>query len=196
MRGAHIFVRPHGIHQLTLIDDLTSAAIIEMKRCGFEPALIIETSHANFQAWLNHECVLTEEMSTQAAKELARRVEGDPSSADWRHLGLHQLKNNPSEALRKLKDAPVLVLKGDKPTAIMLNLDGEALLNEPDVKLAIATELFRCGHLSLGRAARLAGMPIVEFMRHLSARGVPIIKGTAKDAQKDLETLNKWRASS
>ncbi len=111
-------------------------------------------------------------------------------------VNVHQLKNNPSEALRKVKDAPVIVLKGDKPAAIMLNLDDEGLLKEPDVKLALATELFRCGHLSLGRAARLAGIAIVNFMRHLSAREIPIIQGTAKEAKTDLETLKKWAASS
>jgi len=113
-------------------------------------------------------------------------------------VNVHQLKNNPSEALRKVKDAPVIVLKGDKPTAIMLNLDDDALLTEPDVKLALATELFRCGHLPLGRAARLANMAmaIVDFMRHLSARGIPIIQGTANEAKADLKALKKWTASS
>ena len=111
-------------------------------------------------------------------------------------VNVHQLKNNPSEALRKVKDAPVIVLKGDRPMAIMLNLDDESLLKEPDVKLALGAELFRCGHLSLGQAARLAGMAIVDFMRHLSARGIPIIQGTAQEAKADLETLNKWAASS
>lgn len=111
-------------------------------------------------------------------------------------VNVHQLKNNPSEALRKVKDAPVIVLKGDKPTAIMLNLDDESLLSQPDVRVALATELFRCGHLSLGRAARLANMPVVDFMRHLSARGIPVIQGTAQQVKVDLEELNKWTASS
>ncbi len=111
-------------------------------------------------------------------------------------VNVHQLKNNPSEALRKVKDAPVIVLKRDRPAAIMLNLDDEALLSQPDVKLALATELFRCGHLSLGRAARLAGMAIVDFMHHLSARGIPVIRGTAGQAKADLEALKKWDASS
>src|SRR5260370_24898852 len=98
-------------------------------------------------------------------------------------VNVHQLKNNPSEALRKVKDAPVIVLKGDRPTAIMLNLDDETLLSQPDVKLALATELFRCGHLSLGRAARLANMALVDFMRHLSARRIPVSSGAAEGAQ-------------
>jgi hypothetical protein len=55
---------------------------------GFQPALVVETSVGNFQAWLNHGQILSDRsFSTQAAKELARRFAGDPSSADWRHFG-------------------------------------------------------------------------------------------------------------
>lgn len=86
-RGAHIFVRPHGVHRLSLTDDLSADAIARMKEIGFWPALIVETSPANFQVWLNHGRVLDQELSTQVAKELARRFVGDPSSADWRHFG-------------------------------------------------------------------------------------------------------------
>jgi hypothetical protein len=87
-RGAHVFVRPCGGSALSLIDDLSAAAIAEIKEMGFEPALIVETSVQNFQAWLNHGRILADHfVSTQAAKELARRFGGDPSSADWRHFG-------------------------------------------------------------------------------------------------------------
>jgi len=86
-RGAHIFVRPHGEHALSLLDDLTSEAITSMEASGFEPAVLVETSPRNFQAWLNHGRILNRELSTRAAKELAARFGGDPSSADWRHFG-------------------------------------------------------------------------------------------------------------
>jgi hypothetical protein len=86
-RGAHIFVRPHGEHALSLVDDLTWATIADMIRSGFAPAVVAETSPENFQIWLNHGRGLSRELSTQAAKELARRFGGDPSSADWRHFG-------------------------------------------------------------------------------------------------------------
>lgn len=87
-RGAQIFVRPHGIHALSLVDDLCAETIPRMTDAGFQPALVIETSPSNFQAWLNHGRILCDRtFSTQAAKELARRFVGDPSSADWRHFG-------------------------------------------------------------------------------------------------------------
>ncbi len=86
-RGAHIFVRPHGEHALSLLDDLTAQAVAAMEAWGFEPAVVVETSPHNFQAWLNHGRILNRELSTRVAKELASRFGGDPSSADWRHFG-------------------------------------------------------------------------------------------------------------
>src|SRR6266849_436015 len=86
-KGAHIYVRPAGLHGLSLIDDLTVEAIERMKAEGFEPAVVIETSSNNFQAWLNHGQVLEAAMSTRAAKALVERFGGDRSSADWRHFG-------------------------------------------------------------------------------------------------------------
>jgi hypothetical protein len=86
-KGAHIYVRPAGAHSLSLLDDLSPVAIERMKAEGFEPAVVVETSPDNFQAWLNHGQVLDAPASTRAAKQLAERFGGDPSSADWRHFG-------------------------------------------------------------------------------------------------------------
>ena len=83
----HIYVRPAGIHGLSLVDDLTSDAVARMKAEGFEPAAIIETSPGNLQVWLKHGEVLDEAPSTHAAKILAARFGGDLGSADWRHFG-------------------------------------------------------------------------------------------------------------
>src|SRR6266851_4102307 len=86
-RGAHIFVRSHGTHALSLVDDLGVDAIARMTDAGFQPALVVETSPQNFQVWLNHGRTLDRSMSSCASKELAKRFGGDPSSADRRHFG-------------------------------------------------------------------------------------------------------------
>jgi hypothetical protein len=87
-RGAQIFVRPQGTHALSLVDDLSAETIPRMTDAGFQPAAVVETSPGNFQVWLNHGRILFDRtFSTHAAKELARRFGGDPSSADWRHFG-------------------------------------------------------------------------------------------------------------
>jgi len=85
--GRNIYIRPKGEHALTLIDDLKIDAVEQMKQSGFAPALIIETSPRNFQAWLNHGRALPKEVSSAAARELASRFGGDRGSADWRHYG-------------------------------------------------------------------------------------------------------------
>jgi hypothetical protein len=86
-QGRHIYIRPKGEHRLSLVDDLTADAIAAMKREGFHPAVVVETSPANFQAWLKHPEQLDREMSTAAARTLAERFVGDTGAADWRHFG-------------------------------------------------------------------------------------------------------------
>ncbi len=106
-RGAHIFVRPHGVHALSLVDDLGVDAIARMTDTGFEPAVIVETSPQNFQVWLNHGRTLDRSMSSCAAKELAKRFGGDLSSADWRHFGrLAGFTNRKPERLLRNGFAP------------------------------------------------------------------------------------------
>jgi hypothetical protein len=85
--GRNIFCRPRGEHNLSLVDDLSASAVAEMKRTGFQPALVVETSPKNFQAWLNHGRCLPRVLSTAVAKELAAKFGGDGGAADWRHFG-------------------------------------------------------------------------------------------------------------
>jgi len=85
--GRNIYIRPQGEHALSLIDDLTPEALQRMRSSGFAPAVIVETSPANFQVWLNHGRVLPKELSSAVARELASRFGGDTGSADWRHFG-------------------------------------------------------------------------------------------------------------
>jgi hypothetical protein len=72
---------------LSLIDDLGAADIQNMKASGFTPAVVVQTSPDNFQAWVKHPEVLDKETSTAAARALAQRFAGDPGAADWRHFG-------------------------------------------------------------------------------------------------------------
>jgi hypothetical protein len=85
--GRNIYVRPRGEHNLSLIDDLSRDAVTAMKRAGFAPAVVVETSPGNFQAWVKHSEQLSKEIGTAAAKKLAERFGGDPGAADWRHFG-------------------------------------------------------------------------------------------------------------
>ena len=86
-QGRNIYVRPKGEHNLSLLDDLTAEAVQRMKTTGFSPAAIVETSPGNFQAWLKHQKSLPREVSTAAARGLAKEFGGDLGAADWRHFG-------------------------------------------------------------------------------------------------------------
>ena len=85
--GRNIYVRPEGEHNLSLVDDLSAGSIAEMKHSGFAPAVVIETSPGNFQAWLKHPEQLTKGLGTAAARALAVKFGGDRGAADWRHFG-------------------------------------------------------------------------------------------------------------
>jgi hypothetical protein len=96
----HIYVRPSGLHGLSLVDDVEAGAIARMKAEGFEPAAVVETSPGNFQVWLKHGQVLNDAVSTQAAQLLAARFGGDLGSADWRHFGRLAGFTNPKPSRR------------------------------------------------------------------------------------------------
>lgn len=106
------------------------------------------------------------------------------------------LKNNPSQALRMAHKGVVLVMNRDKPDALMVGIESCKVLDAKGVRPALATALFKDGHLSLARAARLAELPLGLFVSHLSRLGIAVVNGDALDAQQDMETLEAWLALS
>ena len=107
-------------------------------------------------------------------------------------VNVRQLKNNPSAALRMARKHPVVVMRRDQPEAMLIHLDDEKLLAEPGVRVALATALYKDDSLSLGRAAKLSGMVLVEFMQHVSRLGIPVVRGTAETVRQDAKTLEAW----
>ncbi len=106
------------------------------------------------------------------------------------------LKNNPSEALRKAQDDLVVVMNRDRPDAMMVGLADQRLLGEPGVRAALATALFKDGHLSLARSAALAQMSAPDFARHVSRLGIAVVSLSAEETARDMDTLEEWLASS
>lgn len=108
-------------------------------------------------------------------------------------VNVRQLKNNPSDALRMAREAPVVVMNRDQPEALLFHLDDDGLLGESGVRLALATALYRSESVSLGRGAKIAGMPLADFMLHVSHEGIAAIRGNAKTLREDLQNLEAWR---
>jgi len=102
------------------------------------------------------------------------------------------LKNNPSEALRMAHDDIVLVMNRNEPDAIMIGLKSAKIIGMPGVRKALATALFKDGDLSLARSAKLADMPLADFIAHVSRLGIPVIDQTADEVREDMDTLEQW----
>lgn len=85
--GSDIYIRPQGDSNLVLVDDVDGVTVEQMTEDGCKPALVIETSPKNHQAWVK----LTQERSADVRKEiaqgLAKKYDADPNSADAKHYG-------------------------------------------------------------------------------------------------------------
>ena len=84
--GVNIHIRPVGSH-LILLDDLNRDAVLRMSAQGFEPCVVVETSPANFQAWIDCGQPLADEFATPAARIVAERFGADFGAASKRHAG-------------------------------------------------------------------------------------------------------------
>ena len=111
-------------------------------------------------------------------------------------VNIRQLEHDPSAALREAREQPVLVLNRDRPEALLVHLGGNSPLAAPGVRRALATALYRDGSLSLGQAARLSGIAIAGFIRHVSRLGAPVVRGTAAEVREDTEAVAAWRNDS
>ena len=107
-------------------------------------------------------------------------------------VSVRELKKDPLAAIRAARAHPVVVLNHHRPEALLVHLDAESILDEPGIRHALATALFREQSLSLGRASRFTGLPITDFVQHLFQLGIPVIQGTAESAREDGDIIEDW----
>lgn len=90
VKHENIFIRPEPKlnRALILVDDVEEPDIEELRSRGVEPCLILETSHRNYQAWvdLGREPMPKAERSI-VARQIAETVNADKNSADAEHYG-------------------------------------------------------------------------------------------------------------
>ena len=123
----------------------------------------------------------------------------DPKVGDltaMKAVTVREFENDPSAALREAGTDPVIVLNRNGPEAVLIQLSDDSLPGEWDVRLAIATALYRSESLSLGRAAEISGLPVAEFMRHVSRLGIPVIRGDAATLKEDMAAFAHWENAS
>ena len=101
---------------------------------------------------------------------------------------VRELKKNPSLALRRAKEGPVLILKGNVPDAVLMHLDGSLTDTETGMRPALAASLYKGGSVSLGKAAKISGLSLSEFVIHLGSLGIEIVRPdeTTEDEARDV----------
>jgi prevent-host-death family protein len=80
-----------------------------------------------------------------------------------------------------------LVAKHGHPLFVAVPLDEQVL--QQGVGVALACKLFADHVLSLGKAARLAGLSAESFIEQLGSIGVPAVDYPAEDLDTELEAL-------
>ena len=63
-------------------------------------------------------------------------------------------------------------------------------------RMDVAAKLFRERALSLGRAAKFAGLPVATFMAEVSKRQIPVFTGDAESLRQDLKVIETFRQDS
>lgn len=58
------------------------------------------------------------------------------------------------------------------------------------VYVALAEALFKSGDMSIGKAAKLAGMGLIEFTEHISQLGIPVVNYDPDELDDELAYLN------
>jgi prevent-host-death family protein len=84
-----------------------------------------------------------------------------------------------------------VVTKRGRPVFVAVPMD-ERLVRD-GVGVAFAVRLYRDEVLSLGKAARLAGLSIPEFLDRLGELGIPAVRYSPKELDKELAVLSRDR---
>jgi len=103
-----------------------------------------------------------------------------------------------SRAIREAQQEPVLVSKENKPAAWIIGAEklAEVMaargLDRDVYQYAlerIAVDLYDSERLSLGQAAKLAGLSMNAFIDLCAGLNVPILRGTIEEVERDVAAL-------
>lgn len=104
-------------------------------------------------------------------------------------FSVRDLRNRTSELIQDTKDGKLSVItKHGRPIFTAVPFD-ETLLKE-GVHIALAVKLFDDEVISLGKAAKLAGMHQSEFINHLGALKIPVVRYEKEELDQELMPLD------
>ncbi len=89
-------------------------------------------------------------------------------------FSIRDLRERTSELSREAEKGNLaLITKHGRPMFVSVPFTENLL--QSGVHVAMAESLFESGSLSIGKAAKLAGMSIAEFSEHLSRLGIDVV---------------------
>ena len=101
-------------------------------------------------------------------------------------FSIRDLRERSGELTREAEIGHVsLITKRGQP--IMVALPFTDTLLDRGVRVALAEHLFKEGVLSLGKAAKMAGMAYVLFSEHWSRIGIPVVDYSPDELEAELE---------
>lgn len=107
-------------------------------------------------------------------------------------------QNGASKVIAAAQSEPVLITKNNEPSAWVVSARDVALVSERlsgddsvyrDTLAAVAAHLYSRDLLSIGRAARLAGMPLADFILLCGKVNAPVLREPPEGLEAELAGL-------
>ena len=103
---------------------------------------------------------------------------------------VRDLRERTGELIRGAEEGKLSVItKHGAPVFVAVPFD-EVLVRE-GVTVALAVHLFDEEQISLGKAAQLAGMGRAAFTKYLGALGIPVIRTTQTELERELAAFDQ-----
>jgi len=80
--------------------------------------------------------------------------------------------------------ADIVLVEGQP---MMLTMPLGADTGTPEALLELAVALYESDQISLGRAAEVAGLPYSQMIDELGRRGIPVVRYSVEDLERELE---------
>jgi predicted HTH domain antitoxin len=100
-------------------------------------------------------------------------------------ISVEQLIRTPGKLIEDAESGQLaIVTKSGRPLFLAVPFD-ERLAAE-DVHVALAVRLYESDAVSLGKASRIAGMSVSEFIDRLGALKIPAVRYSAEELEREL----------
>ena len=102
---------------------------------------------------------------------------------------IRDLRDRTGEIVRDAEAGKLsVVTKHGQPVFVAVPFDENLLKN--GVNLALAVHLFDEESISLGKASRLGGLSVVEFMDHLALLHIPVARPRSGELESELASFD------